>query len=190
MKEVKEKIDARIEKLALRLSELSELIEMNESHLKKLNEEFNEIKLKTLPELMEAEGFAIGSKINLANGRIVSLKEFFSASIPSNTTINKEKDPFKADELRQKREDCLRWLDDNGLGGVIKSQIVALFDRGEIEIAKQAQELLMQKGIASMREESVHPQTLNSALKEVMKKGINVPFEQFSVNTGAIVDIK
>ena len=46
------------------------------------------------------------------------------------------------------------------------------------------------KQISYVREETVHPQTLNATLKEAMKDGKNIPVETFAVMTGTTVEIK
>lgn len=178
-----------IEKLANSIHENYAIKEKMEATIKKISEGIRDQE-KELAELLDNEGFAVGSKIKLENGRTISVKEFFSASIPSNSKINSEKDPEKAQELMDRKESCHEWLDENGLGGIIKNQIIISLDRGENEKAKLIMEELATKDLMVTKEEIVNHMTLNATLKEQMKKGVNVPFEKFSVQTGTVVDIK
>lgn len=182
-------IQTEIEKRALMISELVDKQEHLEAELKTTNETLA-VHEKELADLLAAEGFAIGSKIALSNGRNIVIKDFFSASIPAQSSINSAKDPEKMEELAYKKEQCLKWLDENNLGDVIKNNLVVSFDRGENDKSKKLMEELEDQGLAFIKDESVHPMTLKATLKEAMKDGKNIPFDIFSVQIGTIVNIK
>ena len=74
-------ISKEIESLALAISKLEDDKEGLTCQLKQVNEDLNNHE-KELADLLTAEGFAIGSKIKLQNGRTLQIKDFFSASIP------------------------------------------------------------------------------------------------------------
>lgn len=182
-------ISNEIESLALAISKLEDDKEGLTCQLKQVNEDLNNHE-KELADLLTAEGFAIGSKIKLQNGRTLQIKDFFSASIPSQSSINSAKDQEKMQDMIDKKDSCLKWLDDNNLGGVIKNEVVVSFDRGDNEKAKELMLELQEKQLDCLKEESVHPMTLKATLKEALSQGLNVPFDLFSVQTGIQISIK
>lgn len=182
-------ISKEIEKLALLISDIEESKSNLEQKLKTINESL-ELYKKELADLLLAQGFEVGSKIKLVNGRTLNVKDFFSASIPAQSSINSAKDAEKMNELSNKKEACLEWLDENNLGDIVKNNIVVSLDRGEAEKAKELMLELQEKGLNFVRDESVHPMTLKAALKKAMQSGLDVPFDTFSVQTGIVVEIK
>lgn len=183
--ELPTQIEELADKICLRLNE----IEVMEEQLSEAKSD-KELWMKEMAELLDTSGYTIGSTIVLKNGRKMKLKEFFSASLPSKSAIDGQKDPEKQADLEERKEKGLKWLDDNGMGDVIKNNIVAILPRGDQQIAKEIAEILEAKKVAYVREESVHAMTLNATLKDAMKNGKNVPFETFSVMTGTVVEIK
>jgi hypothetical protein len=182
-------LPAQIEELANKICLKINEINVMEEHLKAAKEN-KDLWLKELAEILDNSGYAIGSKIFLKNGREMKLKEFFSASLPSKTSIEQCKDPERKIDLEEKKGRGLKWLDDNGMGDVIKNNIVAILPRGGNDLAKEISDYLSDKQVPFAREESVHAMTLVATLKEAMRNGKNVPLEVFSVTTGAIVEIK
>lgn len=183
--ELPTQIEELADKICLRLNDI-ELMEEQLSAAKSDKESW----MKEMAELLDTSGYTIGSTIVLKNGRKMKLKEFFSASLPSKSAIDGQKDPEKQADLEERKEKGLKWLDDNGMGDVIKNNIVAILPRGDQQIAKEIAEILEQKKVAFVREEGVHAMTLNATLKDAMKQGKNVPFETFAVMTGTVVEIK
>ena len=145
--------------------------------------------IRELADLLTAEGFAVGSSIKLSNGRMLSIKDYFSASIPSQSVIDKEKDPEKMSDLIFKRQACMKWLDENELGSIIKNNFVVALDRGDNERAKELMLELQEKEYDFVRDESVHHSTLTSTLKEELKKGVNIP-DFFGAQVGTTIKIK
>lgn len=183
--ELPTQIEELADKICLRLNDI-ELMEEQLSAAKADKESW----MKEMAELLDTSGYTIGSTIVLKNGRKMKLKEFFSASLPSKSAIDGQKDPEKQADLEERKEKGLKWLDDNGMGDVIKNNIVAILPRGDQQIAKEIADILEAKKVAYVREESVHAMTLNATLKDAMKQGKNVPFETFAVMTGTVVEIK
>lgn len=183
--ELPTQIEELADKICVQINEI-EVIEERLSELKSTKE----IYMKELAELLDASGYAVGSKIYLKNGREMKLKEFFSANLPSKSTIEGCKDPEKKADLEARKEEGLKWLDKNGLGDVIKNNIVAILPRGGNELAKEVSEFLAEKQVPYVREESVHSQTLTATLKDALRNGKNVPTETFAITTGTAVEIK
>lgn len=183
-------ISRGIEILALKLhSEVAELKEL-ESKVKEKKSSIHQLKTKDLAEMVDSEGYQVGSKIALSNGKTITVKEFFTSSIPSLTHVAKEKDPMKQVDLQERRKKAFKWLDDNGKGDVIKNTVAVKFNREEGDKAKQLMEWLLNKGIEASRDENVHAQTLNATLKEAMSNGEAVPMDVFKIYRSVVVDAK
>lgn len=185
IKELPTQIEEVVDKICLKLNE----IEIMQEKLKEAESDKSKW-LSELADLLDTSGYKIGSKMVLKNGRKLSLKEFFAASIPSKSAIDKCKDPEKQQDLIARKEECLLWLDENGLSDIIKNNIIAMLPRGNQELANDLEEKLSELSIAYSREESVHAQTLKATLKETLKQGKNIPFDTFDVQTGTTVEIK
>ena len=95
----------QIETLSTKLSEVVEELKQLEEKSKNLNKVKYAVE-QELAESLDEAGFTVGSKIELKNGKTVTLKEYFKASIPSQTAINKEKDFNKRQALIDKKEKC------------------------------------------------------------------------------------
>jgi hypothetical protein len=179
----------KINKLAIELCNIETDIEKITIILKKANDYFN-IKNKEIVELMEAEGFSSGSKINLKNGRRLEVKEYFNCSIPSTSAINKIKDAIEQQELIEKRNDCLTWLNKHNLDGIIKNIIVANFNKEEKDKLKELLTILKEKNIECKTEETVNPKTLQATFREILKDGAEIPFDLFNISSGIVVNLK
>lgn len=192
---VKNRVDPRTE-LPSQISDLADKICLKINDIETMEEELKNAKsekdnwMKEMGELLDSSGYTIGSVVILKNGRKMKLKEFFSANLPSKSTIESCKDAEKQAELEFRKEKGLKWLDDNGMGDVIKNNITAILPRGNQSIAKQVSSYLVEMQVPYVREESVHAMTLNATIKDAMKNGMNVPFETFNIITGTIVEIK
>jgi len=183
-------ISKGIELLAFELCDIQNDIAQLEAKLKEKKKRETEIKTKELAELVDMEGFQVGSKFTLSNGKTVVVKEYFSSNIPSLTSVEKEKDPEKQAAMFERRRMAFEWLDVNKKGDLIKNEVTAKFNREEAEKAKLLMKWLLEKGVTCQRDENVHPQTLNSALKEAMGNGETVPMDVFNIVRGVVVDIK
>lgn len=182
-------LSTNIEKLALQISDLKSKAEAKEKELKEINTTLGTYELE-LAELLAMEGFEVGSSIKLSNGRNLKIKEFFSSSMVSQSAIDKAKNPELMEDLMEKKEKQIGWLDKNGLGDIVKNKITIDLDRGEQEKARELMLEFQEKGLSFSRDESVHSSTLNAALKKEYKSGTNIPKELFSLFVGTKVEIK
>lgn len=182
-------LSTNIEKLALAISDIKSKIETKEKELKELNVALGSYELE-LAELMTLEGFEVGSTIQLSNGRKLKIKEFFNASMVSQGAIDKEKDPSLLEELYERKEQQIKWLEENNLADIIKNKIVIALDRGEQEKANELMLELQDKGLSFTRDESVHASTLCATLKKEFKNGNDVPKDLFGIHVGTKVEIK
>ena len=106
-----------ISDLGRRLAELEEKIQLEEEHLKTLKAEHRKVSEDLLPNKLRELGV---SEFKLADGTSMSIQQYYSARItPEN------------------REVCFHWLENNGLGDIIKNTVSANFGRGEDEAASE-----------------------------------------------------
>ena len=124
--------------------------------LEDAQEAFRRIEQEDLPELMRELGLDL---VRLENGTTVSVDSDVQCAI---TEAN--------------RPAAHAWLVKHGFDGLIKTEVVRAFGRGELA---EAQELAGTIGGALT--EKVHPATLKAFVKEQMQAGQVVPFDLFSV---------
>jgi len=131
--------------------------------LKDVADRLRQVQEIDLPNAMAQAGV---SSITLPSGEKVSIKEDIFASIPK-------------DRLDQ----ALGWLRNQGLGDVIKNAVTVAFGKGEDEQANELLRILTEHHWRQLADQkmSVHPQTLKALIKEQLAKGTNVPFELFGV---------
>jgi hypothetical protein len=182
-------VSSQIEKFCFYLTDLDKKATDLENQLKETNKKIEETK-KELCDLLASEGIGSGSTVKLSNGRVLKVKDFFSASIPTQNQIDSQKDLQKQFEMQIKRQEGLKWLEENNLADIIKNEVIVAFDKGENEKAKQLLENLQKEGLYAINEINVNPMTLKAVLKKEFEKGLNIPEDVFSVYTGIAVDIK
>lgn len=139
-------------------SDLEELIANAEAGLKQLKADLLRVSTQRIPEKMDAIGLA---SVTLKNGRKVTVTPFYNCKIKSN--------------------DAFKWLDENGHGGIIKTEVFKSFMRNEREQAIAWQQEHPDFGF----KESVHHMTLTSFTKEIYSDGGTLPPEHFEVFQGA-----
>jgi hypothetical protein len=136
------------------------LAELN-SQVKQTEEELRRIQESELPDSMFTVGIA---EFKLANGMKITIKDDVFASIRKDYIV-----------------DAVDWLNDNGLGDIVKDKVEISFGRGDAWKAQDIIELCKKNGYDASETLSVHPQTLKAAVKEQMAKGIEFPERYFSV---------
>ena len=185
----KNQLPENIEILANQICEMMKAIELAEELLK-----VKKIKLETwkneLSEMLDTCGYAVGSNIVLKNGKKIAIKEYFSANIPSSSTIEKAKDDEQKMNLQERRQTCFEWLIENNLNDIIKNNIEINLIKGEDDKVQKISDFLNQEKVQYQVDKNVHHSTLTATLKELIKKGINVPFSTFNITTGTMIDIK
>lgn len=143
---------------------LEDRIEKGEALLKQLKAELEEVSTRKIPNKLTDLGL---SSLTTADGRKVNVKPFYSCKIISPEAYN--------------------WLDENGHGGIIKTDLVRSFMRTEreqaIEYQKEHPEFTLK--------ESIHHQTLTAFCKEFYSDPTQqLPAEYFSVFQGSRTTIK
>lgn len=159
-------------KKAEELSELNLAIEEMEDSLSNLKKHATNIAQKEIPELLDELGL---KTLELKDGSKLSVKEFINGSLP--------KDPLAF-------EQAISWLIDNDLESIIKTDVTLKFGKGEEEEAKELVESLREQGYDPAEKYGVHAQTLASAIRELDKNGVDVPFELLGLYKGKKAEIK
>ena len=130
-----------------------------ESTLKALKEKARLLREETVPCAMQELGV---NELKLDSGDAISIKSEVFAKIPDD-----------------RREEAYAWLEHQGLGGVIKTQVELMLGKGEIELARNLRDEFAGRGIDTHVNSTIHPQTLKAVLKEQLAKGVNVPLDLF-----------
>lgn len=139
-----------------------------------------------LPNLMMSIGI---SNFKLDTGEIINIKDVIRGSIPSQTAIDKVDGPDQ-EALLDRRLQCLSWLRLNGAESLIKNAVTVEFGKGHDKEAETAYAQFLKKGWQVKRDIAVNFQTLQSFLKEALKKGIDIPSEPFALFVGKVAELK
>ena len=159
-----------ISDLGRQLSELEEKIQIEEEHLKSLKNEHRKISEDLLPNKLRELGV---SEFKLADGTSMSIQQYYSARItPDN------------------RDACFHWLENNGLGDIIKNTVSANFGRGEDDAASELMTQLEDEGHSLVQKKWVEPMTLKAVVREQVEKGTDLPLETFNVYVGQKIKVK
>ena len=89
----------------------------------------------------------------------------------------------------ERRRAAHSWLVDKGFGGLIKTEVIVAFERGQHGAAEEFATECAEKGKQPNLIERVHPSTLKSFIKEQMAAGNAIPFDLFGVHPYSKVKI-
>lgn len=161
---------ARISQKADEAAEAAQAVADAEARLKVLKDRHSAIIERELVELMEE---AAQSQLKTINGRQLKLEEVLRASIP-----------------RDRQLEAFDWLKEFGHDSIIKREVVVQFGRGEEDQAdKVAADLEARTGHPVVNKPSVHTQTLQKLIRELLAEGVSVPLETFGVHIQKVVKI-
>ena len=141
-------------------------IETEEAALKDLKEKHRKLSEQVIPERMAELGM---TSTTMADGSRVDIVENIYVSIPKDA---------------EKSKACYDWLEDNGLGDIIKNQVGISFGKGEGNMAKHLEETIKEMGLIPEVKVSVHPSTLKATIKKWHEEGKSVPDNVFSLFIG------
>jgi len=161
-----QELSVELEKLKTIHSHISQ----KEKEMKELKEDEKVQSGIIIPQIMERMNL---TTLKLRDGSEVSVKQIYGASI-------------KAD----KRAEALDWLRNNGLGDIIKNEILVSFGRNEDNKAADYAVLARGQGYEPQQKIAVHASTLRLVLEERHKKGGNIPEEFFHTFEGAQTKVK
>lgn len=151
-----------------------------EERLKEANEALSKVYYEILPDLMAQAGVAQITVEAWGNmPRVVAkAKPYYHANIAANWPP-------------EKRQAALGWLEENGHGDLIKTEVAANFPRGEHAKALEFARLAKKAGATPALKETVHFQTLTAWLREqVEDKRVLPPLETLGATIGRVVELK
>jgi len=162
-----------IGKLANKIKEMQAIqkdIEQNEEYLKQRKKDLEHLSTEAIPTMLTEMGLTY---LKLADGSSVEVKTNYSATI---TQANKEA--------------AFNWLRENGLGDIIKNELIVSFGRNEDNKAAEYAELAKGQGFQPTQKLKVEPMTLKALVRERIEAGKPMPTEIFSVFIGNKTTIK
>lgn len=152
----------RVVQLAELLLKLRENVESLETQLAAAKADVRRVEQEDLPDLMQELGL---ETFKLKTGETVEVKPEVDCSI-----------------TEEKRFAAHDWLSSNGFGGLIKTEVIVQFGRGEHDAAEGFAKEVALQGKQPALVERVHPSTLKSFIKEQMAAGKAIPFDLFGVH--------
>lgn len=144
-------------------------IEQIEETLKAKKNELHVLRSQTLPAMIQTAGL---SSVPLDNGVEIKLSDVYNCGI-----------------RKEVSDQALTYLRETGWGDVIKNQIIFNLGMGEDNKAAALLEDAKEIGLEAETKETVHPATLNSLLKEVSAKGIQLPEHLFTTYIGQVTKV-
>ena len=153
-----------------RLENLNQEIEKKEKDLKQRKKDLEHISGEVIPTMMAEMGL---SHLKLMDGSSVDVKPNYSANI---TIAN--------------REAAFNWLRNNGLGDIIKNEILVSFGRNEDNKAADYAVLAQERGFQPTQKLKVEPMTLKALVRERIEAGKEMPTELFNIFVGNKTTIK
>lgn len=152
----------RAVQLAELLLQLRKNVERIKGELDAAEKDLRRVEQEDLPELMQELGL---ETFKLKTGEVIEVKPEIDCG------ISEERRPAAHD-----------WLLKNGFGGLIKTEVVVTFGRGDQAAASTFAREVADAGKSPAVVERVHPSTLKSFIKEQMSAGKPVPFDLFGVH--------
>ena len=143
------------------LEGLHKRIETGENNIKDLKKEYQRISGEVIPTMMSEMGLA---ELKLSDGSHLKVSTTYRATI---TEANKET--------------AFNWLRDNGLGDIIKNEILVSFGSNEDNKAADYAELAKGHGFQPTQKMKVEPMTLKALVRERIEAGKEMPTEIFGV---------
>ena len=136
-------------------------IEGAENNLKDLKKKRDHISGEVIPTMMSEMGLA---ELKLHDGSHLKVSTSYKAHI---SEANKEA--------------AFNWLRNNGLGDIIKNEILVSFGRNEDNKAAEYAELAKGQGFQPTQKMKVEPMTLKALVRERIEAGKEMPTEIFGV---------
>lgn len=159
-----------VAELANRQLVLEKEIEDLEAQLKEKKESLVQVAEKDLPEALAECGL---SEVKLLDGSKVSVKPYYQANPP-----------------KEKYDEAMAWLRDNGHGDLIKNDVTVSFGKGEDDRAVDFKRFLSENGTSYSDKTGVHPMTFKAFVREQVETGQNLPFDLLGIYIGQKASIK
>lgn len=160
-----------IQVLCNKVLKLQELKAGIEDELKELNKEEERYITNIIPEALHAVGM---ESIRLEDGTTLTVKE-----------------DIKCHLSQERKPAAFKWLDANGHGGLIKTELKGAFSKKErtqaLELLKQINQL---SGGRFKLDQSVHHSTLKAFIKQCLSDGVDIDEALFGIYTFKTTKIK
>ena len=150
-----------LQQLVEKQLDLERAIKDADQFIKETKEKLVSVQNVAIPALLDEIGI---KDFRLTNGMRVTLKEDVKASM-------------RADKVGE----AVAWLDDHGIGDIVKDEVKVNFGRGEAKNAAVLLDYCASHGYQASEKQSVHPMTLKATVKEQMANGVEFPEELFSI---------
>lgn len=154
--------------------DLNASIESMEEQLKSLTRSRDHLVMSVIPDLMFSAQL---SELKLVNGQTLSIKDDLRASIRTLATIQKIKDANERTAAYAKRLRAIEWLKENGLDGLLKTDVEVHLGKGQEDLARQAVAALENIGMEPVIAQEVHAGTLSAALRELASQGQDIDYD-------------
>ena len=152
------------------LKELEDEIKADEESLKNKKKEIERISGEVVPLLLAETGL---SSLKLADGSHIEVKPYYSANISV-----------------KNRDAAHNWLRSNGLGDIIKNNVVVSFGLNEDNKAAEYANLAQSQGYQPTQKLKVEPMTLKALVRERIENKKDIPANLFNVFVGNRTTIK
>lgn len=156
---------ADLDRLTLQAERIVEQRKLAEEQAAKLKQAEDQLLNKDIPELLALMRL---SECTTSSGIEVKIKKDIRASLPGHDRVSH-------------RAAALRWLVDQGHGGVIKNQVSVALGRGDDDRANDLVVELRGKGFDVESKKDVHAGTLAALFRELLADGKLVPNDIFNV---------
>lgn len=177
----------QVSALASRLIQIDSAKTSLYEQIAKLDEEYDRIQSADLPGLMDQIGL---KTFTLSTGETVVVKPIIKGALPSESSIQKESDPDRRAELRERFEQGLIYLSQHGAGALIKNHVTAELGKDSNELAEAAVEALRDLGIDPSVTRGVNPMSLNAWIKERITSGSDIDHDLFKIYSGSKAEVK
>ena len=144
-----------------KLEAMQQQLEIQEEAIKEKKKQIQHISGEVIPTMMSEMGLA---ELKLHDGSHLKVSTSYRATI---TEANKEM--------------AFNWLRENGLGDIIKNEILVSFGRNEDNKAADYAELAKGQGFQPTQKMKVEPMTLKALVRERIEAGKEMPTEIFGV---------
>jgi hypothetical protein len=148
----------QLSQLVRSLRNVEQQIEDAENHIKSLKQEKHRLSVENIPALMDEMGV---ERLDV-DGLTVERKMIVSASIP-----------------KDRKDEALSWLRENGLDDIIKNDVTCSFGKGQDNSAKNVIAILQEAGFDPATKTHVHPSTLKAFVKERITDGKPIDLDMF-----------
>ena len=145
-------------------------IEDLEATLSERKEALRDITDNRLPEAMREINM---TKFAMADGSVIEVKPFYSASIPAD-----------------RRGEAYEWLRSKGFDDIIKNTVSVQFGRAEDKKAGDLIQDIRAKGLIPEQAEKIEPSTLKAFIKDLVEQGVEFDSELFGAYIGWKAKIK